>query len=335
MSYHANMSRGQLKLFSNRSGERFAKKVAKELRVDVSPMRTVDFADSETKICLDDSVRGCDVYVVQNCFDPTSKRSVRENFFEMLQAGDAFKMAGASKATAIMPYHPFSRQDKSTGRECLTASLAARLIEASGFDNVICSDLHSAQMIGFYRDAKIDNLPASDYLIAKFRELYGDLERLVVIAPDAGGAKRAELYAKKLHARPAQAFKIRSSDEANKVEELKVAGLVEDYNLLVVDDMIDTAGSLKKLVEKLKDKRVKHIYVCCTHPLLNGKATFILRELELEILTADTIPRTERFLRANPWYKEVSLAPLFARAVHNINNDQSVSELYNDDPKYL
>jgi len=164
------MSRGQLKLFANRSGESFASKIAKELRVKISVMDTVDFADGETKICLKDRVRGCDVYVVQNCFDPTSKRNVRENFFELLQAGDAFKMAGASKVTAIMPYHPFSRQDKSTGRECLTASMAARIIESSGFDNVICSDLHSAQMIGFYRGTKIDNLPSSEYLISKFKK---------------------------------------------------------------------------------------------------------------------------------------------------------------------
>jgi ribose-phosphate pyrophosphokinase len=259
---------------------------------------------------------------------------VRENFFELLQAGDAFKMAGASKVTAIMPYHPFSRQDKSTGRECLTASMAARIIESSGFDNVICSDLHSAQMIGFYRGTKIDNLPSSEYLISKFKKHDHKSERLVVMAPDAGGAKRAELYAKELGARPAQAFKIRSSDKANTIEELKVAGLVEGCNLLIVDDMIDTAGSLKKVVEKLRGKNVNEVYVCCAHALLNGSAIQIIKELGVDILTTDSIPRTKEFKAENPWYKEVSLAPLFAKAIHNINNDESVSGLYHEDPKY-
>ena len=328
------MSRGKLKLFANRSGGQFADKISKRLRIKVSPLKTIDFADGETKVIIEDSVRGCDVYLVQCCFDPNSNRNVYQNFFELLQTGDALKRAGASKITAILPYHPFSRQDKSNGREPLTARLAVDLIETSGFDNVITSDLHAPQMVGFYKKTKIDNLPASEYLIKEFKKVYTSKNNLVVMAPDAGGAKRAELYAINLNARAAQAFKIRSNSEANKIEQLKVAGLVEGYNVLIIDDMIDTAGSLKSLVEKLKTKNVKTIYACCTHALLNKNAISLINELGINLVASDTIPRNGEFKLNNKWYKEVSLAELFAKAINHLNNDKSVSELYCGESRY-
>ncbi len=326
------MSRGCLKLFANRSGEQFAQKLSKELNIPISQLQTLDFADGESKIIIKESVRGCDVYLIQSCFDPTSERNIYQNFFELLQAGDAFKRAGANKITAVLPYNPFARQDKSSGREPLTARLAADLISASGFDNVITADLHAKQIIGFYKNTKIDNLPASHIIAANFRlqnpEINGNL---VCIAPDAGGAKRSEYYARKLQCRAAQAFKMRSDVEANNVEKLKVAGLVEGYNVLVVDDMIDTAGSLTKLVDELRKKEANNIFVCCTHALLNGPAIERLNSMGIKIIATDTIPRTEEFKQENPWYTEISLAPLFAKAIYNINKDQSVSDLYENE----
>ncbi len=323
------MSRGRLKLFANRSGEQFAQKLSRELNIPLSAMTTTDFADGESKVTIKDTVRGCDVYLVQNCFDPTSERSVVENFFEMLQTGDALRRAGASKVTAILPFHPFLRQDKSSGREPLTARLATDLIRTSGFHNVISCELHAEQIVGFYKVTKIDNLPSSRFLISYYKQQHPELNgNLVVMAPDAGGAKRAEFYAKKLGARAAQAFKTRSVTEANVVEELKVAGLVRGYDVLIVDDMIDTGGSIAKLVHKLREKGVNNISVCCTHPLLNKEAGEKLKELGVIVIGTDTIPRTAEFKQQNPWYKEVSLAPLFAKAIYNMNYDKSFSELY-------
>jgi ribose-phosphate pyrophosphokinase len=323
------MSRGMLKLFANRSGEHFAQKLSRELNVPISDMATLDFADTESKVMIKDSVRGCDVYLVQNCFDPDSGRSVAENFFEMLQTGDALRRAGASKLTAVMPYHPYLRQDKSSGREPLTARLATDLIRTSGFHNVISTELHAEQIVGFYKATKIDNLPSSRFLISFYKQLHPDRNgNLVVMAPDAGGAKRAEFYARKLNARAAQAFKIRDNSAANVIEELKVAGLVRGYDVLIVDDMIDTGGSVAKLVEKLREKGVNNISVCCTHPLLNKDAGEKLKDLGVTVIGTDTITRTKEFKQENPWYKEVSLAPLFAKAIYNMNYDKSFSELY-------
>jgi len=292
-------------------------------------METIDFADGESKVIIRDTVRGCDAYLVQNCFDPNSERSIVENFFEMLQTGDALRRAGASKVTAIMPHHPFLRQDKSSGREPLTARLVTDLISTAGFHNVISCELHAEQITGFYKRTKIDNLPSSRFIINYFKKLHPELEgNLVVMAPDAGGAKRAEFYAKKLNARAAQAFKTRSTTEANVVEELKVAGLVRGYDVLIVDDMIDTGGSIAKLVAKLWEKGVNNIAVCCTHALLNKNAIETLKSLGVTIIGTDTITRTDEFKQQNPWYKEVSLAPLFAKAIYNMNYDKSFSELY-------
>lgn len=326
------MSRGKLKLFANLSGEQFAQKLSMELDYPISPLKTKEFADGELNISIGETVRGCDVYLVQSCFDPNTNRGVYRNFFELLQTGDALKRSGAHKLTAILPYHPFARQDKSAGREPLTARLVADLIHTAGFDNIITADLHAKQIVGFYKGTMIDNLPASTVLIDYFRTQYPKINGdLVVISPDTGGAKRAEFYARELHCRAAQAFKMRSRDTVNEIEKLKVAGLVEGHNILVVDDMVDTAGSIDELVSKLKEKECEKIVVCCTHALLNGKALNRIRTSKVEIIATDTISRTVEFMEENPWYKEVSLAPLFAKAISHINKDQSVSELYEDD----
>ena len=314
-------------MFTNRSGQNFAEKLSKELNIPISSLETFDFADGESKIIVNDSVRGCDAYLVQNCFDPNSKRSVQDNLLELLQAGDALKRAGASKLTAILPFHPFSRQDKSFGREPLTARLIADLIEVTGFDNLITSELHAKQIEGFYKKTKLDNLPATHLLVSQFKEDFPEVNGdLVVISPDAGGAKRAEHFAKKLNSRAAQAFKIRRNP--NEVEELKVAGLVENYNVLIIDDMIDTGGSVVKLVEKLKAKKTNKILVCCTHSLLNKNAVENLKNSGINLISTDSIERTEEFKNNNNWYKEISLAPLFAQVIKNLNENKSVSGLY-------
>ena len=325
------MSRGHLKLFSNRSGNYFAEKLSKELDTPISKLETIIFADGERKVEIKDSVRGCDTYIVQSCFDPTSKRSIYDNFFELLITGDALKRSGASDLTAVLPYHPFTRQDKRSSREPLTARLAASLIETSGFGNVITAELHAEQIVGFYKDATIENLPGAGTIISSFKEAYPNLNgNLVVISPDAGGAKRAEYFARKLDVKAAQAFKKRFREEANEVEDIRIVGNVKDHNILVVDDMVDTGGSIAILVDKLREIGVDEIKVCCTHALLNGKALPRIKERGIEVIATDTIPRTDEFKKENSWYKEISIAPLFAKVIKNLNENKSVSELYEE-----
>ncbi len=332
------MARGKLKLFSNRSGSNFANKLVNELnnlyhessyRVDKSTVSNLDFADGESKQIIEETVRGVDAYLVQNCLDKYSKRSIQDNFFEMCQTAYALKGAGARNVTGVMPYHPFLRQDKSKGREPITARLAINWIESSGFDNIITSDMHADQIVGFYDKVKVDNLRASNVLIEYLKNnLKGDVRNTVIIAPDAGGAPRSQYFAKNLGCRAAQSFKMRSNRKANHIDVLKIAGYVKDKNIIVVDDMIDTGGSIDRVVNELKRKKAKGITVCCTHSIFSEPAIEKLSKLEVEVIGTDTIPRDKFFKNNNNWYTNISLAPLFAKAIYNINNDLSVSDLY-------
>tara|TARA_Y100000310_G_scaffold334319_1_gene413867 strand:+ start:970 stop:1983 length:1014 start_codon:yes stop_codon:yes gene_type:complete len=332
------MDRGKLKLFSNRSGSDFTNRLVNELnnlyressyKVEKGNITNIDFADGESKQIVEETVRGVDAYLVQNCLDKYSKRSVQDNFFEMCQTTYALKGAGASHVTGVMPYHPFLRQDKSKGREPITARLAINWIESSGFDNVITSDMHADQIVGFYDNVKVDNLRASNVLIDYLRNnMKDDPKNTVIIAPDAGGAPRSQYFAKNLSCRAAQSFKMRANRKANKVNVLKIAGRVKDKNIIVVDDMIDTGGSIYKLVKELRRKKAKDITVCCTHSIFSNPAIDKLSKLEVEVIGTDTIPHNRNFKKENKWYTDISLAPLFAKAIYNINNDLSVSDLY-------
>jgi len=332
------MDRGKLKLFSNRSGSNFADNLVDELnklyhesshRVQKGDISDIDFADGESKQIIEETVRGVDAYLVQNCLDKYSNRSVQDNFFEMCQAAYALKGAGASHVTAIMPYHPFLRQDKNKGREPITARLAINWIESSGFDNVITSDMHADQIVGFYDKVKVDNLKASNVLIEYLRtNVCRDTKNTVIIAPDAGGAPRSQYFAKNIGCRAAQSFKMRSNRKANHIDVLKIAGYVKDKDIIIVDDMIDTGGSIDKLIRELKRKKCRDIKVCCTHSIFSNPAKNKLSKLEVEVIGTDTIPHPKNFLEENRWYTNISLAPLFAKAIYNINNDLSVSELY-------
>jgi ribose-phosphate pyrophosphokinase len=332
------MARGKLKLFSNRSGYDFTNRLVNELNklspesrysVERGKITNIDFADGESKQIVEETVRGVDAYLVQNCLDKYSKRSIQDNFFEMCQTAYALKGAGASNVTGVMPYHPFLRQDKSKGREPITARLAINWIESSGFDNIITSDMHADQIVGFYDNVKVDNLRASNVLIEYLsNSMKDDPKNTVIIAPDAGGAPRSESFAKHLGCRAAQSFKMRSNRKANHIDVLKIAGRVKDKNIIIVDDMIDTGGSIDKLVKELRRKKAKDITVCCTHSIFSNPAVDRLSKLEVEVIGTDTIPHNRNFKKENKWYTDISLAPLFAKAIYNINNDFSVSDLY-------
>jgi ribose-phosphate pyrophosphokinase len=336
--------RGKLKIFANRSGEAFAQNVITTLNeymssvvnpinLGLNKIKHTDFADGDYKPEIETSVRGCDCYLVQNCFDPTSSRSNSDNFMEALSGVYALKSAGAKKVTLIMPLHPYSRQDKAKTREPITMRLAADLVATSGADNVLTTDLHADQETGFYdpvKGAKVDNLRFSKILVPELRKIYtpSELEKLVVMGPDSGGAPRAEHYAKQLGTEMAHAYKKRSYSVANHVDKLKVLGSFKGRNVFVIDDMIDTGGSIVALVRELRKKGAMDIRVAATHLLLNKDAVKNLSELEIEIMGSDSVPRMSEFWKENPSFRVISQASLYARAIYNLNHHDSLKPVY-------
>jgi ribose-phosphate pyrophosphokinase len=337
-------SRGALRIFANRSGEVFAKDMiknlnqymsspAKPVNIELGEINSTDFADGEYKPEIEDTVRGCDCYLVQNCFDPMTNRSVQDNFFEALSTIYALKGAGAKKATLIMPYHPFSRQDKTKTRAPITMRLVADMVSTAGADNVLTTDLHADQETGFYdpvKGAKIDNLRFSNILIPELKKIFPRKarENLVVMGPDAGGTDRAQYYAKMLGTEMAHSYKKRSYTKANTLEELKVLGDFKGKDIFVIDDMIDTGGSICNLVGKLREEGAKNIMVGATHLLLNKDAVKKLSDLEIQILGSDSVPRKSDFFDTNPNFRRIPHNYLYAMAIYNLNHHNSLEPVY-------
>jgi ribose-phosphate pyrophosphokinase len=328
------MGRGKLLIFTNRSGKYFAEQVIKhinknsECNIELGNIKTIDFADGEIKPMIKNTVRGADVYLVQFCFDPQSKRSIHDNFFEMCSTADAFVRAGARHITLVLPYHPFLRQDHQRRREPITARLATDFITVSGTDAVITTEMHQEQIEGFYKKTKTDNLKTAK-LLCKYIKKHYNLKNTIILAPDAGAAKKAEEFAKILNIDIAQGFKVRCNDKANVVEKLEIVGEVKGKNVIIPDDMIDTAGTCLRIYKKLKELGAKKISFCCTHALLNGPAIERLKQTNSEVITTDSIWHGEQFYKENKQIKIVSLAELYAKTIYNINKDESVSSLYN------
>jgi ribose-phosphate pyrophosphokinase len=226
------MGRGELKIFANRSGEEFAKRILRELNkikddpIKLGALETRDFANQETLATINETIRGADVYLIQNCQDPNSKRSVHDNFIELCQTARGMKQSGANKITLVIPMLPYSRQDRKNGRQAITARWTADIMKVSGVDNVITADLHSDQIEGFY-DGRIhiDNLKASAVFLNYIKEKIYNSDTTVFLAADVGASKKTQYYAKKLGTREiAQAFKTRSVP--NQVDAIKIAGYV-------------------------------------------------------------------------------------------------------------
>lgn len=329
------MGRGELKVFANRSGEAFAKRVLEELnkirddKISLGSIETRDFANKECLATIKETIRGADVYLIQSCQDLNSKRSIHDNFTELCQTAMGMKQSGANKITAVIPSLPYSRQDRKDGRQVITARWAADVMKVSGINNVITADLHSDQIEGFYGGKiHIDNLRASIIFLKYIKENLYNPKTTVFLAADVGGSKKTQYYAKKFGTREiAQAFKTRP--EANEVDSIKIAGYVDRKDLIIIEDMVDTAGTLEKVEKEVKRKGANKITAFCTHPIFSGLAIERLSNLSINVIGTDTIIRNKEFFEQNPWYKEISIAPLFARAIHNLNKDLSISDLYN------
>ena len=311
----------EIELFTGNSNKPLAEAIAKELKIPLSNIEVGTFSDGEISVHLCETVRGKDVFLIQSTSAP-----VNDNLMELLIMIDAARRASAGRITAVIPYFGYARQDrKARARDPITAKLVADILTSAGADRVLTMDLHAAQIQGFF-DIPVDHLLGSSILSNYYKKKIN--EDWVVVSPDVGSVARARNFASKIGCSLAIVDKRRP--KANAIEVMNVIGDIEGKNCLMVDDMIDTAGTICQGAEALKKNGAKEVYACCTHGVLSGPAMERLNNSCIkEIAVLDTIDLNEK-VQGNPKFKILSVAKLFAAAITKIYSDSSLSEIYED-----
>jgi ribose-phosphate pyrophosphokinase len=307
-----------LKVFSGSSNPVLAEEIARYLNIDLSRCELKRFMDGEISVKIKDNVRGHDVFIIQSTCYPTNDHVV-----ELLLLIDAALRASAGRITAVIPYFGYARQDRKVEpRVPISSKVMANIITVAGADRVLTMELHAEQIQGFF-DIPVDNLYSAPVAIEYMKALH--LKDAVMVSPDSGGAERARFYAKKLNAGLAIIDKRRP--EPNVAEIQHVIGDVSGKNCVLVDDMVDTGGSISKAAGALKKEGAKDVYCLFTHPVLSGKAVENMESGGFkEIIFTNTIPyRAEREMKG---MKVLSIAPLFGEAIRRIHNGESVSSLF-------
>lgn len=304
------------KVFTGTANPEFSKIVAKYLSLPLSEATIKRFSDGEISVQISESVRGKDVFIIQPTCAPAN-----ENFMELLILTDALRRSSASSITAVVPYFGYARQDrKAAPRVPITAKLVANMMQTAGIDRVVTIDLHAGQIQGFF-DIPVDNLYGSiifhDYIINK------GFKNPIIASPDIGGVARARSFAKKLDVDIAIVDKRR--EKANESEVMNVIGDVEGKDVILVDDMIDTAGTITKAAKALKERGATSVMACCTHPVLSGPAYERIAKGELdELLVTDSIPLKQKCEKI----KILSIAPTFAEVIRRVYHNESVNGLF-------
>ncbi len=305
-----------IKIFSCRASRYLAEKIALSLKMELGKSQVTVFSDGEFQPAFDESVRGATVFIIQSTFPPT------ENLFELLLMIDAAKRASAYKVIAVIPYFGWARQDrKDRPRVSIGAKLVANLLHAAGCDRVMTADLHADQIQGFF-DFPVDHVYASSLFLPYLRTL--KLDNISIAAPDMGGAKRANAYSRILGCPLIVCHK--SRERANVVGSMTAIGEVEGRNIILIDDMIDTAGTITKAADMLMDKGALSVRALATHPVLSGPAYERLAKSKLtEVVVSDTIPLTSDPNVDTSKIKVISVAELFADVIDKVYNYQSIS----------
>ncbi|WP_039766006.1 ribose-phosphate diphosphokinase [Caldicellulosiruptor sp. F32] len=311
----------EIKIFAGNSNRELAEEIAKKLNKKLGDAEIGRFSDGEISVKINETVRGADVFVVQSTCHP-----VNENLMELLIMIDAFKRASAGRITAVIPYYGYARQDrKARARDPITAKLVANLITSAGADRVLTMDLHAPQIQGFF-DIPLDHLIGVPILAKYFLENV-NLENAVVVSPDLGSVTRARNFATKLDLPLAIVDKRRP--KANVAEIMNIIGDVKDKTAIMVDDMIDTAGTIVAAAQALMDYGAKEIYACCTHPVLSGPAVERIQNSPIkELIVLNTIPLPPE--KRIDKIKELSVADLFAEAINRIYEDVAISTLFDE-----
>jgi ribose-phosphate pyrophosphokinase len=314
-----------LQIFAGNSNQPLAKKIAQSLGVEVGKVELRRFSDREIFAEIGESVRGQNVYIVQSTCAP-----VNDNLMELLIMVDAMKRASVNSITAVMPYYGYARQDRKVApRTPITAKLVADLLVAAGVNRVVSLDLHSGQIQGFF-NIPFDNLYARPVLLNYIRENLctggGAEEDLVIVSPDAGGVERARAYAKKVNAKVAMIDKRRTGPNVAKA--MHVVGDVSGMRALILDDMVDTAGTLTEAAESLIKNGATEVIACATHPVLSGPAIGRLKESCIKkLVCTDTIPLSAE-AEACGKIEQLSVAGLLGEAIRRIHFHDSVSSLF-------
>ena len=313
-----NIHGKDIKIFACNSSKELAKKIADQMGLPLGKCEVGTFSDGEIAVSIKETVRGSDVFIIQSTNAP-----VNNNLMELLIMIDAMKRASAGRITAVMPYYGYARQDrKSKSRDPITAKLVADLITSAGADRVLTMDLHAAQIQGFF-DIPLDHLVGMPILARMFESK--EIEDLVVVSPDLGSVTRARSFATYLDAPIAIIDKRRP--KANVCEVMNIIGDIEGKNVVIIDDIIDTAGTLCNAANALKERGAKSVRACATHGVLSGPAIQRIQESALEeIVLLDTIQLPEE--KQIDKIKVTSVATVFADAIRRIYADQSVSTLF-------
>ena len=304
------------KVFTGTANPEFSKKVAKYLSLPLSEATIKRFSDGEISVQITESVRGKDVFIIQPTCAPANV-----NLMELLILTDALRRSSASSITAIVPYFGYARQDrKAAPRVPITAKLVANMMETAGIDRVVTIDLHAGQIQGFF-DIPVDNLYGSIVFLDYIRNK--GLKNPIIASPDIGGVARARSFAKKLGVDIVIVDKRR--EKANVSEVMNIIGDVDGKDVILVDDMIDTAGTIVKAAKVLKAKGATSVMACCTHPVLSGPAYERIAEGELdELLVSDSIPLKKECAKI----KVISIAPTFAEVIRRVYHNESVNGLF-------
>ncbi len=306
------------KIFAGNSTPKLAEEIAELMGKPLAKSKVATFSDGEISVNIQESVRGVDVFIIQSTCTP-----VNDNLMEVLIMVDAMKRASVGRINVVMPYYGYARQDrKAKARDPITSKLVADMLVAAGTDRVITMDLHAAQIQGYF-DIPVDHLMGTPILVEYYKK--ENIDNIVIVSPDHGSANRARMMAEPLNAPIAIVDKRRP--EPNMSEIMNVIGDIEGKNCILVDDMIDTAGTICNAAEALIKLGGKSVSVCATHPVLSGPAMERLEKANLkEIILTNTIPISEDRKLKN--MKILSVAPLFAEAMNRIHNNESVSKLF-------
>ncbi|GHT62882.1 ribose-phosphate pyrophosphokinase [Bacteroidia bacterium] len=303
------------KVFSGSNSRYLAEKICNSLQCPLGKMKIQYFADGEFSVAYEESIRGSNVFLIQSTF-PNS-----DNLMELLLMIDAAKRASAKSIIAVIPYFGWARQDrKDNPRVAIGAKLVADLLRAAGINRLITMDLHADQIQGFF-DVPVDHLYASTVFLDEIKSL--NLENLVIATPDVGGTKRANTYAKHLNVPMVICYKLRK--KANEISEMKIIGDVKDMDVILVDDIVDTAGTITKAAELMMEGGAKSVRAIASHAVMSDPASMRIDQSTLsEIIFTDSIPYSKKSQKV----KIVSIADMFATAINRVCNNESISSLY-------
>jgi ribose-phosphate pyrophosphokinase len=307
-----------LRIFTGNSNIELIRKIAERLKTTIGKSVVKNFSDGEINVEIDESVRGMDVFAIQSICDP-----VNNNLMELLILIDALKRASARRITAVLPYYGYARQDRKVSpRAPISAKLVADLITTAGASRILAVDLHAGQIQGFF-NIPVDHLFAAPIILDYLKKIKNDV---VIVSPDAGGVERARAYAKRLNASLAIIDKRR--DSPNVAQVMNIIGDVSGMTAVLVDDMVDTGGTLVRGAHALMEKGARKVHACCTHPVLSGRAIEVIMESPIEeMIVTDTIPLKNKAKTCSK-IKVLSISGLLAEAIRRIYEDESVSDLF-------